>query len=260
MTKKKQVSRNVALQDIAQDTIFQCTEGRFRDAPTQASQMITGEDMKDHVVLEPRYDTDTKVMVVPEDTLVVCQQLMDEKVRPSICVLNMASNYQPGGGWEKGSMAQEEELFRRSNYFRTLKPSFYPLVPGSIIYSPVVTIIKDEDYDRLRNPFSVAMIAAAAPKYPDAKIVDKVPRYARSQDYEIMKNTIDLVFRTAYAQKHDVLVLGALGCGCYANPPRDVIDLFNKALQQYNRCFKTIIFAVYSKKDNNFQLFSEYIK
>lgn len=36
--------------------------------------------------------------------------------KPRILVLNLASDYVPGGGWRKGSLAQEESLFYRSTY------------------------------------------------------------------------------------------------------------------------------------------------
>lgn len=36
-------------------------------------------------------------------------------------VLNMASPKRPGGGFRNGSAAQEENIFRRSNYFQVLE-------------------------------------------------------------------------------------------------------------------------------------------
>ena len=59
-------------------------------------------------------------------------------------VLNLASDYHPGGGVAKGSGAQEESLFRRSNYFQTLTKQYYPILDGYAIYSPNVSIIKKQ--------------------------------------------------------------------------------------------------------------------
>lgn len=248
------------LREIARDTVYKCTQGRFRDASVEPSTVFNSEDLQSIEML-PRYENDVKLEIVNEDTFVVCERLKEEKAGKSVCALNMASSYQPGGGWEKGSMAQEEELFRRSNYFKTLRIAFYPLKPTQVVYSPVVSIIKDQEYDDLRKPIIVSMIAAAAPKYPDTQITpDRIVRYARQQDYDVMQATIDHIFRVAYLKSHDVLVLGALGCGCYGNPPRDVIDMFNKTLAKYKKCFSRVVFAVYSKKDHNFQLFTEFLQ
>ena len=42
------------------------------------------------------------------------------EVRGRVVVLNMASATTPGGGYRKGQGAQEENLFRRSNYCQSL--------------------------------------------------------------------------------------------------------------------------------------------
>ena len=77
-----------------------------------------------------------------------------------------------------------------------------------------------------------------------------------------MATTIDNIFRCAYMYNHDVLVLGALGCGAYNNPPLQVVEMFNSCIQKYWGCFKKIVFAVYSKNkfDQNNEIFSKYIK
>jgi uncharacterized protein (TIGR02452 family) len=74
-----------------------------------------------------------------------------------------------------------------------------------------------------------------------------------------MRITIENIFRVAYLHKKETLILGALGCGVYRNPPQIIISLFNEFIKKYNGCFKNIIFAVYSTKDNNYELFNEKI-
>jgi uncharacterized protein (TIGR02452 family) len=58
------------------------------------------------------------VKVVNEDCLVLYQKLALEGHRPLL--LNMANRDSPGGGYRKGDRAQEENLFRRSNYYQSL--------------------------------------------------------------------------------------------------------------------------------------------
>ena len=72
------------------------------------------------------------VIVENEDVLVSAEQYIG---KGSMVILNMTSCYNPGGGVERGSMAQEEEIFRRSNYLLSLPESFYPLKPRIFLAS-----------------------------------------------------------------------------------------------------------------------------
>ena len=62
--------------------------------------------------------TSTSVDVVNEDCLFTYQNLVSKGYRP--VVLNMANKDNPGGGYRRGDGAQEETLFRRSNYYQSL--------------------------------------------------------------------------------------------------------------------------------------------
>jgi len=83
----------------------------------------------------------------------------------------------------------------------------------------------------------------------------------KNWDYQVTCNVIDNIFKVSYVKKHDVLILGALGCGAYSNPTREIAQIFKLYLDKYNGCFKTIIFAVLSKDDgsynNNYNIFCE---
>lgn len=79
------------------------------------------------------------IKIFNDDTLVITKELYD-KTKSNILVLNMASEYKAGGGVENGAMAQEEELFRRSNYFQSLTQNFYPLKELECVYTKNVTL------------------------------------------------------------------------------------------------------------------------
>jgi len=241
------------LKKVYKDTVDKCSNGKYSKLPHGKSSKYSSQDLK-NIKLEPLFD-ETVIEVINEDTFVVCDQLL--KTDNDVCALNMASYLRPGGGVENGSMAQEEELFRRSNYFLTLKPSFYPLNYSEVIYSNCVYIIKDKSYIDIQEPKKVSMIAAAALKYPD--LTDDKLSYYNQKDYDTMRNTINNIFKVAYINGHKTLVLGAIGCGAYANPVTQIIKIFNECLEKYNKCFKRIVFAVFSRKDKNFDKFNEFI-
>eukprot|EP01034_Spumella_vulgaris_P021912 gene21912-27989_t len=155
----------------------------------------------------------------------------------------MASDFVPGGGVRKGSTAQEEELFRRSNGHMTHPSNMYPLEANAIIYSPEVTIIKasrDQNYRLLEQPVTVGMIACAAIRNP---VLTARKMYAR-EDYETMVRKIDAIFRVGLLKGHDSLVLGAMGCGAFHNPPAMVAMLFKQMADKYGKHYKKIGFAI----------------
>jgi uncharacterized protein (TIGR02452 family) len=234
---------------IWRDTIKQVLASKYKLTPSILYKELP-------LTHSPKYST-TIIDVVPVDTLTCCQELMSQG---SVMGLNMASNRRAGGGVNTGQFTQEENCFRRSNYFQALvAPSghkFYPLPENATIYSPKVTVIKDKYYQLLSTPFDVAMLACAALRNPPLQSDGK---YAKSSDHEMMKVKIQQIFQVGYNHGHEILVLGSLGCGAYGNNPREVATLFNEVVKDYQGCFKMIVFAVLSHKDNNFKIFNEMI-
>jgi len=236
--------------EIWEDTIKQCTSGIYKDLP--CSQSMISDKLK--LTPLPRYEKMT-IKVIDMDTLSCCEEYIKQGC--NVLGLNMASPRRPGGGVDSGSFSQEENCFRRSNYFKTLDQSFYPLSETSCIYSPSITVIKDKNYQLLKTPFNVAMIACAALRSPPLL---KNGQYVRNRDHEMMKYKIEQIFQVGYQMGHDTLILGAFGCGAFRNNPEVVADIFNEVINKYKLCFKNIIFAVMSYHDKNYEIFSQKIK
>jgi uncharacterized protein (TIGR02452 family) len=236
---------------VYNDTKKKCINGKYSKLKINDSIKYTKQDLTS-MEMKKKYDK-TIIEVINEDTLVACELLVKEDKQ--ICALNMGSCFNPGGGVKKGCTAQEEELFRRTNYFLTLKDDFYDLIGGDCIYSPTIHVIKNKNYEDIDVPFSVSFIAAAAVRKPKT-IMDKKDRiYANDADRESMDDTIDAIFKVPYINNKTTLVLSALGCGAYGNPQKEVINIFNKYIKKYDGCFRKIVFAIYSVKDNNYELF-----
>lgn len=183
-------------------------------------------------------------------------------------VLNMASNSTPGGGVERGSKAQEEEIFRRTNLAVSLYPhhpigqgrfgkqldSYYPL-DKKIIYSKEITIFKDKNY--INQPSTIISVISAAatrnPKLSDGKLLLK--------DVRIWKNKISDLLRAASDEGHTRLILSAWGCGAYKNPPSEIAKLFKEilSLEEFKGVFEDICFAIIDdhNSNNNYQIFKE---
>lgn len=231
---------------VYKDTIKLCQTNNY-----PYSQSITYDSLP--LTPIPLYPS-MSVSVVNCDTFSCCQQLINQGC--NIMALNMACQVEPGGGVENGCMAQEENCFRRSNYFMTLIHDLYPIPATGCIYTPTITVIKDQNYQLLDHPFTVSMVACAAIRYP--KITGH-GTYQNELDRQLMKHKIEQIFQVGYQQHKDTLVLGAFGSGAYRNPPTEVANIFNQVIAQYNRCFKSIVFAIKSLKDPNFDIFSTVI-
>jgi len=240
---------NKNLADIYADTKKKCISGQFSKLEKGVSKIYKGiESEIVSQIYEPKYKTVIKV--INKMVLDTTQDLIKEG-NTNIMVLNLASTYKPGGGVINGAIAQEEDLFRKTNYFLSLSNNFYPIPQTNVIFTDKVFVIKDNNFNDHDEPFAVSMLAAAAIKNP--QLVNG--RFSQL-DYKVMKTTIENIFKVAYLEKKENLVLGALGCGAYHNPPLIIISIFNEFLLKYNGCFKNIVFAVYSKKDDNFELFN----
>ncbi|KAK5658934.1 hypothetical protein OQA88_1751 [Cercophora sp. LCS_1] len=88
---------------------------------------------------------------------------------------------------------------------------------------------------------------------------DKVHVFERDRDRDITKSKMRLALRMAATNGNDLLVLGALGCGVFANPPEDVAHCWLEVLKEHEfrgNWWRQVWFAVYDpKEDGNFEIF-----
>ena len=242
------------LANVYKDTKYKCIQAKI---PYEPSSVYTLNDVRYKNLNEKNKFPETNITVVNQDVLEVAQELALLPIENigKILILNLASASKPGGGVINGAMAQEEELFRRTNYFMSLTEDFYPIHKTDVIHTPNVYIIKDKHYIDLLRPVKVSMLAASALRKPYLTTSGKY----NNNDYKIMHDTIENIFKTAYTLGYTTLVLGALGCGVYENPAIEVVDIFNKCQLKYGKYFKRIVYAVLSKDTYNFTIFNKNI-
>lgn len=167
------------------------------------------------------------------------------------CMLNMASYKKPGGGVKSGSMAQEEELARRSNLMWGLPIEYYPLSMNEYIYTRDVTFFKDKNYNII-NEFNCDVITIAS---VNLNGLDKPRNYE-----ELMRNKIETMLYYPYQNGCKNLVLSAFGCGVFKNDPYFVAGLFDELLDSYSRFYSNTSFAILNDRNSvgsNYQIFKE---
>ena len=62
---------------------------------------------------------------------------------------------------------------------------------------------------------------------------------------ELHRSRIRRIFEVAIANKAEVLILGAFGCGAFCNPPELVAEVFAELTEQYRTCFDVIEYGIY---------------
>lgn len=115
--------------------------------------------------------TRPKLSVQNMDSFTAAQTILDANPTAKIGVLNMASEKNPGGGWLRGALAQEEALCMRSTLAATLYKRFYPLPIHGAIWSPMVAVFRDEisSWGRVYQPeeiFCVGVVSMPALRRP----------------------------------------------------------------------------------------------
>ena len=65
-----------------------------------------------------------------------------------------------------------------------------------------------------------------------------------TQDAEIIRKKITLIFLTAIAHNHDAVILTAFGCGYARNPPHQVAEIFSQVIEKFKNHFSNIAFAI----------------
>ena len=248
---------SIELIKIYNDTLKYSKEIITREPPESYKLKFYNEDIREKF---PKLFEKTNIRV--EDCDVIESIINLNKYSPSnknnkMLVLNLASDKHFGGGVRNGAMAQEEELFRKTDYGNHFGQELYPLKKDEFVVTPCVYVVKDSNYKCLdvKDIIPVDGLAIAGirnPKLDNERL--------NENDYNLTKQKIEIIFKFAIYNKNTNLVLGALGCGVFRNPPEDIVKIYNYCLEKYDGYFENIIFSVLSTYNNNYKIFNENIK
>lgn len=174
----------------------------------------------------------------------------------SICVMNLASEFCPGGGYKNSSgFAQEESLMSRTTYWLNLGSlerikSLYPIQQHSwVIYSPNVLYMRDNQMNLLdwKECQLLNFIAVAGIRKPIL-----MNNQLNKSDTRKLQDRIRLVIKIIDEKKHDCAIFGALGTGAFHGPVKHIAEIFAKVIKE-EKCIylKHISFAILDNTNNN---------
>lgn len=226
-----------------------------------------------------------QIRVSKNKTFEAAMKLHQEFPDKKIAVLNFASATRPGGGVKSGSTAQEESLCRCSTLYPTIDrrwlwQKYYDvnraahdvLHTDACIYSPGVIICKtDESIPKRMQPsdfVTVDVTSCAAPNLRNEPAnyhnpeTGKPVRMDPDQLRNIHMKRARHIMHVAAANKVDILILGAFGCGAFVNDPEIVAQAYRRVIREYQARFDVIEFAIYCKdlETDNYKAFYEQFK
>lgn len=247
----------------------------------ESQKLILTDDV---VHYEIAGDRSGKVIVSGKRTLEASETYAKQGKR--VCVLNFASATNPGGGVVHGSSAQEEAICRCSTLYPCLNTKemwnkFYgphreadnPLYNDDCIFTPAVKVFKsDTNFPELlleEEWWDVDVITCAAPNLrniPSNRMNPNAGSKKANISYDGLRalhsTRIQRIIEVAIANKAEVLILGAFGCGAFRNPPELVAAVFAEFTEKYRECFDTIEYAIYhtERETANYEAFKNAMK
>ena len=242
--------------EIIEQKFFLNPSGQKCDLAQEIETMLNGTKLYRPVELSEMTDSDfsasfeTQIEVTSEGTLEAAARILDSG--NEVLCLNFASAKNPGGGFLGGSQAQEEALSRASTLVASLSSAeeYYTINRKSddarytdhMIYSPLVSVFRDENDVLLEQAFEVNF--ATAPAINRGAVAKNSPELLDSCS-EVMQNRIHKLLAMCCEQKQENLVLGAWGCGVFKNDPREIAEQFRFALEgKFRGVFKKVCFAI----------------
>jgi len=255
---------------IAQETLKIIEKGKYTVSDREI--FLDSEKIKAVKVYSPEYypkksdnpDKSGNIIIKPSDSFGILN-LCD--ISGKICVLNFASAKNPGGGFQRGAKAQEEQLCFCSTLYASIgneiafemykynRENYNTLYSDYMLYSPYVEIIRDSKYELLENPRSVSIITSPA---VNRNIADR--NHTHAEIFECMLNRTRKILSIAVENDNQNIVLGAWGCGVFRNSVNDIAEIFRTVLidENYISSFENVIIASFNEKNN--QIFSDALR
>ncbi|MCB9673243.1 MAG: TIGR02452 family protein [Alphaproteobacteria bacterium] len=240
------------------------------DAAVAGTTLITPERAAALVAACSPGTHPTTIEVTSEGTAEAAHRLVAGG-EPRVLALNFASARNVGGGFLGGAQAQEEELCRCSALYACLSTqrAYYEanraqrsaIYTDHAILSPDVPFFRDVDRSFVARPWTLTVLTSPAPNTGAVLEHDPSAGPALAAAFE---RRIAQVLAIAADAGHEVLVLGAWGCGAFQGDPELVARLFAEALAgPFRGVFRRVVFGVLvrSKRDErNLEAFRRHLE
>ena len=163
------------------------------------------------------------------------------------CILNFASAKNPGGGFLKGSMAQEEALAYCSTlYISQVDSQYYRenrLNPSKIYCDNMqyaqALFFRDSSFRLVKHPIRTNVLTAPAVNLKQIQLKGQNQLIAAQAMKRRMGYVIDLMLEHGC----ETAVLGAWGCGVFGNNPYIIAENWKELLEQ-RPYFKLVVMPV----------------
>lgn len=271
---------------IFENTVWMCENNRRlvdKIKSSMACNRVISEENADDILENLIYGNETE----KEVKIIVSKKRSFEAASAyrgkHISVLNFASATNPGGGVTKGASAQEECLCRISTLYKCISASEiteafhkkhrYALKTGKMnsfynddcIQTCNVTVFKSDTAKPVllseKDWFDVDVISCAAPNLRRMSQHNKhwKKNVTDQELLDIYKKRINRVLDIARYAKSEVVILGAFGCGAFANPPELVAKAMHASIDEHKYDFETIELAVYCplRDTSNYEVFAK---
>lgn len=206
--------------------------------------------------------SDLHVQVLPGDWGEVTRSLTNTH-GACFAVLNMANAYVPGGAYVEGAVAQEENMFRRTDcHFRITEEEYdvrldrYHPEMTRLISAQNGAVYLDSQRPRvcIRGAEDRSRADLGYPWLPEEQVFPFFELRAAAQDLRDGSDFNPLEARRRISAQLDTLrahrirhvVLSAFGCGAFRNPADRVARIYREEITIRMTDFSVIAFAIFS--------------